>query len=316
MLTILEKSILTTVAYFDIFKFPLTKEEIFESLWRADIQNDAPISRTDFEKALNRLVPARLAKQQGFYSIDSPNIEEKIAQRKQNYLDCLEKHKIARKNARLISRFPFVKAIFICNNLAYNNARDSADIDYLIITRTGQIWTARFLITSFISLLGRRPGKTNKNKICLSFWLTEDSLNLQELLYAEDIYLHFWLKQLMPVWDPENFLEKLWRANPWLKWRLPHAQQYAPNHLKSVALRNTKLPLRGTRLSLRAERSNLHLKLENLLQKLQYKLFSDNIKKLAQENNSDVIISDKMLKFHTNDKRLEFKATLQTKIPQ
>src|SRR3989339_776449 len=100
MLTQTEKSIISALSFFDIFNFPLTKEELWQNLWLTDspIKADQAELSKDFNRSLERLTPKYVAALGGFYSIDKTGIADKIAKRKQNYLTSIAKTKIALRN--------------------------------------------------------------------------------------------------------------------------------------------------------------------------------------------------------------------------
>jgi hypothetical protein len=308
VLTQIEKSIIKTLAYFDAFDFPLTKEELWQNLWIDEISeyhpNDAMFN--DFNRALDRLQPKTLAASEGFFSTDKKNIHEKIEKRKNNYRVSIKKNRIALKNTKILSRLPNIKAIFLCNNLAYRNASPESDIDFFIIAKKGRIFSAKFFASSLLKLAGRRPNKKNaKNKICLSFWIDESRTRLGDLLYKDDIYFHYWFKQLVPIFDPENFSEQLWRDNSWLKVNLPNARPF---------LSSQNIPAKKFTSTLRKITDFFCGKtLEPIFRWLQLEIIPKHTKLKAAEPNSDVVINKDIIKLHTNDRRLHYKKIWQEK---
>ncbi len=51
--------------------------------------------------------------------------------------------------------------IALCNSRAMGEADENSDTDLFIITKKGNLWTARLLITAFTSLLGVRRRNTH-----------------------------------------------------------------------------------------------------------------------------------------------------------
>ena len=174
-----------------------------------------------------------IEKSEGFYYLK--NRGELISKRKANYLLTDKKFKVAINNAKLLRLCHGVKAIFITNKLAYSNPRENGDIDIAIITSKNKLWTARFFTSLLMKILGRRPQKHNqKNKICLSFYLTENNLNLNKWLKPNDLHLAMWLSQFVPIYDPENLGERMLGENKWIRQMLPNAQQYNLNDRRKV----------------------------------------------------------------------------------
>lgn len=287
----LKSSILTTVKYFDLFDYPLSALEIYKNLWQ---------QKTTFEELLNTLDRIEsLESSEGFYF--SPGKRELVKTRKERFSIAEEKIKKVKWLLKLISKMPFVRAVFICNNLSYLNASDDSDIDLAIITKKNRIWTSRFACTFLMKVLGQRPKANNqKNKICLSFFITENNLDLKKYAYPQDIHFVYWVSQFLPIYWQDNLKERFFEANNWLK-------EYTPNWMPFETNERWQL----NRASLFKKIKEFFLKCwfgdkwESLLKKLQLTIIPKKLKNLSKEDNSNVIISDSILKFHDKDNRLE-----------
>jgi hypothetical protein len=276
---------------------PLTASEIYKNLYAPDKKYSFPETLTMLAHLKNK----NLQSKEGFYFFS--NSQNLITIRKQRYLLANQKIKYAKKFIRLIAAIPFVKAVFICNNLGYQNAPEGSDIDLAIITQPDHIWTARFLSATLMKLLGKRPTDTNrKNKICLSFFITKDNLNLESLAYENDIHFIYWLNQFLPIYISENLDERFFKANAWTK-------KYLPNYFSTKTCDRWKINFNFFPKTFfeKILSQKLGEKLEKLLKKIQLQIFPKKLKEKAAENNSDVIISDTILKFHNKDKRLEIR---------
>jgi hypothetical protein len=297
----LDKAILQTIIYFDLFNFPVTAREVYYNL--IGVQS---VSFTKVQNALKELSKNKLSEKEGFYFL--PGRDEIIAKRKEHYLIAEKKFELALKNAKRLRRLPFVKAIFLANTLSYSNAKDSSDIDLVIITKKERIWTARFFCAGLMKLLKQRPTQTDKkNKICLSFYLTEDNLNLEPYAYKNDIHFAFWAKQFFPLYDPEKLYHKFQQENQWASKLIPNYLKYKPNDrrvLTSPSIIQKLIPACCPR------------SMERLLKKFQLKIMPIHLQNLAIKDNSDVIISDTILKFHDQDKRQHYNELWQAKCKQ
>jgi hypothetical protein len=297
-LTTLEKTILNTVTYFNLFKLPMTGWEIFKNLY------DCPekTSLNEIKTILDNLVSSKtLEFSEGFYFL--PNETDLISIRKKRYLIAQKKIKIALRYINILSKLPFVKAILICNNLAYLNARFESDIDLAIITKRNRIWTSRFLAAGLMKLLSRRPTKrTQKDRICLSFFVTEKNLNLKKLAYPQDIHLVYWITQFMPVFDSAGTTSRFFSSNRWTSKHLPNINQPVTNERWKITS-NSKVK-KILELILSTWIGNVT---EKLLKRFQLKILPDKLKVPAKGDNTDVIISDEILKFHDQDKREEIR---------
>jgi predicted nucleotidyltransferase len=82
--------------------------------------------------------------------------------------------------AVILQWVPFLRCLILNGSLAQGSAKESSDIDILVIAKSGRIYTARFFINSFTSLLGlKRSSKKNKShggKFCFNYYLSTNFL--------------------------------------------------------------------------------------------------------------------------------------------
>ncbi|MBI5077145.1 hypothetical protein HZB94_02075 [Candidatus Falkowbacteria bacterium] len=289
-----EHSIKETIRYFDIFDFSLTDWEIYKNLW----QPARSFAFKEIQAALARIVEkAEIGTREGFFFLKRR--QDLVAARKKRYLLAQKKMKKARFCARLISWLPFVRAVFVCNDLAYFNAPLESDIDFAIITARERIWTARFLSAGLMALLRQRPTPESRaDKICLSFYCSEEELNLRPLAYADDIHFVYWLSQFVPLSGEKGIMEKFYFGNQWLR-------EYLPNLVFPSAPRHWKITRRPVFKSvleklLSGLAGNF---LEKLLKKIQLKILPARLAALAREDGTDVVVSNSVLKLHDQDTR-------------
>ena len=293
MLT-LDNSIRRVIAYFSLFDYPLTTFEVHKYLW----QPDKHYSLLEVENELQYLVDNKiLVFSEGFYFSKKQENNKTIKQvRKQRYLLAQEKIKKARKYIWLISKMPYVRGIFICNNLGYLNAPEDADIDLAIITEKNKIWTARFFPTLILKILNKRPTeKTQQDKICLSFYITKDNLNLRSLAYKNDVHFVHWVNQFMPIFGEPKLINDFFEANNWTKSFLPNYFPIKTNERWKISSKPYFKKI--IELIIRPKIG------ESLLKKFQLKVMPSHLKRIAREANTNVVICDEILKFHDKDNR-------------
>lgn len=287
----IRESILRTLAYFDIFCYPLTEQEIRRYIYCADSTDTADLAA----------VLCGLQHKDGFYFL--PCREETIVARQRAIRLVEDKMKVAVKGIKKIRWVPFVRAVFVCNTVAGAVAEENSDVDVFIVVKQGRIWLARALATLTLSFFRlRRTKRKIKNRICLSFYVTDDNLNLENIAIEDDVYLKYWLAQLFPVYDPDNLLAQIQIANQWVKKNLPNA--FVP----FVPI--SRWQVRDSRLS---------VKIKNLLEKMWSGGYGDlmeaqargmqkarmalNYMSAQNEPDTRVVVSDSMLKFHEKDSR-------------
>lgn len=293
----LEKSILATIAYFDVFDYPLTIVEIWKWLYEKDFGgNSLSVGTIWKELENNQLIKSLVENRQGFYFLK--NRGDLVELREARYVLGAKKIKRARKVARFLKFIPGIKMIAICNSLAWANAREESDIDFFIVTTPNKIWTTRFWAAGVLQIFGLRPNrKSNRDKICLSFFVDEASLNLEPLsASAPDVYLVYWIVQLHPLFDCGGVYQNFWQSNNWVKKFLPNVFP------KGGKAKNDKIYSPGAAGFM-----------EKFFHWLQLKILPKNLRAMANLD-SKVVITDKVLKFHSNDRRDEYKKMWEEKL--
>lgn len=231
MLSNLEESILRSLAYFDVFSRPLKEEEILDNLrtmrnrremeprsiafgeLQGRSETNAKHYHKEAEKSLNSLVfKSFIKKKNNLYFLNGKEnlIEERKKREKISQKNWQRLEKIAKK----INYIPFIRGVFVSGSLARNNSNEKSDIDLLVITKAGRIFTVRFLLTLLLDLMNerRRPGKV-AGRICLNQYQTENALEVKfPSLYNGYTYLH-----LRPIIDRGGIFEKFRKAQGWMR---------------------------------------------------------------------------------------------------
>ncbi len=298
----LQQSILKTLAYFDTFEYPLIANEVHRWLFKPDgvYSISAVNHELDILKQQNKI-----QQQQGFYFFDgkSSNIDKRL----DAYLLVKQKMNIAKKAARIIRHIPFVQALFVCNTVAGATPSQESDIDVLIVIDDTHLWVSRFLVTLFLAFFRLRRTKNNvHNKICLSFYITKSASNFETIqIINNDIYLAYWVDQLIPIYDNNNYLLEIYKKNKWLHKKLPHAltDQMIHSNWKIDQTIFSKIIKKTGEILIMLTGGYL----EKILKKIQKKKMDKNVGSLQYKDDSRVIINDNMLKFHENDRRIYFK---------
>ncbi len=297
MLTDLEKSIIKTFAYFDIFNYPLTLSEVWKYLYCP--QQTYTLLEVKQTLENSEFLQSRLVRIEGFYAIKGREHTYLLRKQNNNWAD----RKLAKavKLARLYRYAPFIKMIAVCNSLAYSNAKHDSDIDLFVITTHGKIWVARFWAVFWVRLFGLRPDDNKrKDTFCFSFFVDEDHLNINNIrLGQHDIYLTYWLQQMLPIYDPEGFYQKLLTANHWYQKYVPNS--YANQFVNEVkATRFSKIF--SSILAFIFDPPILGKFLRTLYRRFQASIIDRNMQSMVNID-TRIIVNDFMLKFHANDRR-------------
>ena len=298
--------ILSALAYYDQFEFPLTAQEIFFALPKFE---GARPSFDDVERALFETIRLGAAEtKEGLYFL--PGREDFVRVRASRYAVAEGKYKRVKRFLKIARHAPYLRAAFVCNTLARSNARAESDIDLYLVAAPGRIWSTRLLVTGLATLLRVRPTETESaDRICLSFFVSSEALNVRPLAIEDDVYLAHWLQELYPVYDEAGIARRSYVENGWLRDELPEARVQAPSSRRVVSPRF----IRAKRALERALDAFFGDRLERWAQKKQRSWLPASLRAAAGSPTSDVVLTDSVLKFHDRDRRLEIRDAYREK---
>jgi hypothetical protein len=202
----IETSILKTLAYFDVFKYPLKLSEIKSFI-------DQPISEDKLTDSLNKLLlDKKIFLVEEFYSLQNdPSLAGRRKKGNERAAELLIK---AEKIAKLLYKFPYVRGIAVSGSVSKSFADEQADIDYFIITKADRLWIARTLL----HLFKKNPFLKYRNEYyCMNYFIDEADLEIEE----KNIYTATELYTIIPIAYTDS-MKKFFEANSW-------SHQYFPN---------------------------------------------------------------------------------------
>jgi predicted nucleotidyltransferase len=202
----IKENILSTLAYFDMFDYPLTSGEIYLFLKNKYRQ-------TDFDEALQCLILNSLVYRfDKFYTLKNDHLL--ITRRHNGNKKAAELIKIAGKVSDILIRFPYVRGIAISGSLSKNFADDDSDIDLFIITAKNRLWIARTLMHAFkkLTFLVKKEGY-----FCMNYYIDEEQLEIVE----KTLYTAIEIVTLIPL-QGDDLFERFYVANAWTREHLPN----------------------------------------------------------------------------------------------
>lgn len=200
-----EEAVLKTLAYFDIFQYPLTKGEVQTFL-------SVPVAADTLDTALEQLVYQQtIFCCEGFYSLhNNPLLVHRRREGNERAAVLLKK---ANRIGRFLYQFPFVKAVGVSGSLSKDFADQKADIDFFIITSANRLWIARTIMHLYKKLTfitGRQHFH------CMNYYIDENAFTLEQ----QNIFTAIEIKTLLPV-SGEKDMQAFFAANTWADNWLP-----------------------------------------------------------------------------------------------
>jgi len=193
-----DETIISSLCYADIFRFPLTVDEIVRFAPETKITIDEATARLNSSKELQALVKEK----GGYYFLEGR--EGNVQMRLDREAESKQQLKVALRRLIPLQGIPFLRAAAVTGALAAFNSPVGDDIDLLIISARGRTW-----ITYFCLRLWRRFG--HNPDICFNVFLTEGDLVFrnQNLFYAREIL------GALPIFNTGAF-ERFIEANLWI----------------------------------------------------------------------------------------------------
>jgi hypothetical protein len=248
-------SILRTLAYADIFDYPLTLEEI--NYWL--IGTKAKYTSGVYLSAL-----PMVENSSGFYFLTGRGKIVTIRQHRARWSQA--KLKLAAKVGDWLKIIPTIQLVAVTGALAMSNSAITDDIDLMIVTAPGTLWLTRPLVVLFVSLIAKRrtPAKNYSNAICLNLWL--DATALAVAKSQRNLYTAHEVAQVKPLWDRHHTYAHFLSANSWISNYLPNipipkTKKLITYHLSLITILNRlafRLQLWYMRPRLTRERVSVH----------------------------------------------------------
>jgi len=198
----LRAAILRTLAYADLFDWPLTPGEL---------QRYLPIPATPAE------ITARLSSAGADWSIVDGLVtlrgrESLVAIRRRRAAASARIWPTAIRAARALGALPFVRLVAVTGSFAVDAADTDADVDLFVVTADGRLWLSR-AATIGIGRVAAHAGIT----LCPNYLLAESALELTE----RDRFTAHELGQMVPIVGDSTYRDLLAR-NDWYRTFLPN----------------------------------------------------------------------------------------------
>ncbi|MDX1383032.1 MAG: hypothetical protein R3190_05265 [Thermoanaerobaculia bacterium] len=203
-LTSIERSVVLTVLYSDLFDYPLTEAELagYVPLVRVD--------RTALRAAIASLSPHLLSRCGDHVTLRGR--EDLVALRQQRAAGACRQWPLAERFARRLAAVPFVRLVAVCGSLAVDNVAEDGDVDYFCVTAPRRLWLAQV-----VTMAARRLARLWGLRACPNYLLTSAALAVE----PRSLYSAREIAQTVPIWGEEVY-DAFLAENRWIRELLPN----------------------------------------------------------------------------------------------
>jgi len=202
------EAIFRTVLYADVFSFPMTEDEIHHFL----IGLSANKAEVQFALEQSRWLAQRIERVNGYCAVHGHAHIADQRYARESASQAL--WPVARRYGVLLAHLPFVRMVALTGALAMRNASGSRDdIDYILVTAPGRVWTARALTVLIV-----RVARLWHVGLCPNYVLAETAL----VQARQDLFIAHELAQMVPL-AGFHIYETMRAVNDWSMPLLPNA---------------------------------------------------------------------------------------------
>lgn len=122
----------------------------------------------------------------------------------------------ARVAGRLLAYVPFIRMAGLNGSIVHGRDNEFSDIDFLIIAKSGRLYTARFFSHVIIQLTGwRRYGRNAVDRVCLNCYLATNHPDISPKNPDSRFKVAQAYKYLIALVDDGKTANRFFSANQW-----------------------------------------------------------------------------------------------------
>lgn len=294
----LDDAVLKTLAYADLFGYPLKVEEVHRGLF------ECAASLAEVQATLQGCKRRGLVQQKGrfFFLRGREKTVEARTQRREYTQQLWQQHA---RLLRWITRFPFVRSVALSGAMVFENCKHDDDIDLFILTARRRLWSVYLGLVLLLKLLGKR------RRVCLNCLLDLDHPEIG----ARDFFIAHQIVFLRPLCGLEHF-HNFQNANAWIDAHFPQGRFRNAHNIPAKFW----MPFSGENAT-----ENFWLKqgLERMLsgrvfhalERLIFRWYARHIHRVTTHLGSDsVVVQPGQIKLFTNDHRHRIIEALQSRL--
>jgi len=224
-LTDIQRAVLRTLVYFDIFQHPLRQDELVRFLHipcKAQRELDSTVQQLVEDGLLDRKAE--------HYTIRGSRAD--LAARQAGEQRAMQRKAKAIRMSRLIGRFPYVRAVMMSGSMSKGVLAKDGDLDFFVITGPGRLWVARTLLIAY-----KKVFLLNSHRdLCVNYFVDTAHLGIED----RNLFTATEVMTLMPMVGPA-VCTAFFAENRWALEHLPNAERPSLDHVLETAARIQRL---------------------------------------------------------------------------
>ena len=189
-----------SVVYASLFDYPLTLEQLHQSLIGVVTDQDSIAAWWRSSELLQSTIESRDGL---FFPAGRSDLLATRSRREELSRTLLERDQGI---VRLVSRMPFVRMVALSGSLAHLNAEGSADLDLFVITAPRRVWCVTLAVLVLSRLFGWR------RRLCLNYVVSENTMKI----VPEDLFTANQIIHLRPAYGRDVFT-RFWYTNQFVR---------------------------------------------------------------------------------------------------
>ena len=202
-----ELAIVRTVVYASLFDYPLTLDQLRESLIGAAMTRDEILALYESSASLRSTIEHRDG---FFYPTGRGGLVAERRRREARSRAFLARHE---RLLQWICALPFTRMVALSGSIAHLNLDERGDLDLFIVTRGRRVWTVSVAAIVLTRLLGVR------RIVCANFVMADTHLRVE----PQDLFTANQILHLKPLIGDE-VLDGFLAANPFVRRFYPNAR--------------------------------------------------------------------------------------------
>ncbi len=293
--TALQRAVRQTLAYADLFDYPLTLPEIHYGLFGvsasfAEVRQAVLAMRNNGE----------ITEKESYHYFNGRAAVVNLRQHR-----AVISGELLKKNRRwlgLVQSFPFVRCVALSGALAFQNCKRDDDLDLFLVVEKGRLWTVYAGLVALLKFFGKR------RRLCLNCLIDTEQMRFAD----QDLFVAHQIAFLQPLSGAECF-RQFFQANVWCGRYLPQidAEARLPATAPAEDLRRSRLKwrqlvenfFRGPRLD----------RLENFI----YHRYRNRIARLTRHLLPQAVSAERgQIKLFTNNHRFHLQYKLAARVEE